>query len=145
MFPELGHWFPIVDGDPRARAMLDHHYSGRKTRSLNGQVMPPGEWLLLMTTDSRAVFGWVHNLVERYDKQEGICCTVFRNEGAVLSSDLVREADELADARWGALRHFTYVDPNKVNSPNPGYCFIAAGWRPCGYSKKGLRILERLP
>lgn len=81
-----------------------------------------------------------------HDKQEGLCCAVFRNESAVQSSALIREADDLADAKWGPLRHWTYVWDAKVRSTNPGYCFIMAGWRKCGRNKDGrLTILEKLP
>lgn len=71
---------------------------------------------------------------------------MFRNEGAGLSSDLIREADELAWQRWqNTPRHFTYVDPGKVRKKrDPGQCFLKAGWRTCGYSARGLLILEKL-
>ena len=139
----LGHWYPISCADSRARYMLSQHYSSKNNHPLTPHITPPGEDMVLMTVDSRALWAWSieHH---RSDGQEGINCTVFRNETDILSSDLIREADELADARWGRMRHFTYVDGSKVKSRNPGYCFIAAGWQPCGYSKKGLRILERV-
>ena len=79
------------------------------------------------------------------DDQTGINCAVFRNESSMLSSDLVREADELAWQKWPGQRHYTYVAPNKVASAHPGYCFKKAGWRKCGTSKGGLVILEVLP
>lgn len=41
-------------------------------------------------------------------------------------------------------RHYTYVDRKKVASKNPGYCFIAAGWRRCGTTAGGLLVLERI-
>ena len=61
------------------------------------------------------------------------------------SSNLIRAADVIADIEWPGERHYTYVDPRRVRSSNPGYCFIRAGWDPCGYTRGGLRILERLP
>ena len=39
--------------------------------------------------------------------------------------------DSLAWERWPGERLFTYVDPNKVRSFNPGYCFLRAGWDRC--------------
>ena len=69
---------------------------------------------------------------------------MFRNESPILSSVLVAEVDELGWARWpDESRHWTYVDPTKVRSSNPGYCFLRAGYRRCGHSKRGLLILER--
>jgi hypothetical protein len=61
------------------------------------------------------------------------------------ASDMVRAACDFAWARWPGERLYTYVDPRKVTGPNPGYCFIAAGWRACGRTMGGLRILEMLP
>ena len=106
--------------------------------------MPPGEKMVLLTLRCDALFGWLKNRVERYDKQEGVVCTVFRNESDMLSSALIREADDIAWQKWPGERHFTYVDAGKVASRNPGYCFLKAGWRKCGMSKGGLVILERL-
>lgn len=79
------------------------------------------------------------------DNQAGVSCSVFRNEGPHLSSDMIREADQVAWERWPGDRHYTYVDPKRVKSRNPGWCFICAGWRRCGVTKKGLIVLERLP
>jgi hypothetical protein len=76
-------------------------------------------------------------------KQDGINCAVFRNEGKLLSSELVRQGDLIADHCWPGERHYTYVREEAVRSKNPGYCFLAAGWRRCGYTKGGLLILER--
>ena len=82
------------------------------------------------------------------DGQRGICCAVFRREAGALASDLIREADALADDRWPGVHHYTYVAPSRVRSTNPGYCFLRAGWRRCGLTEGGhgrdqLIILER--
>jgi hypothetical protein len=47
--------------------------------------------------------------------------------------------------RWPGERHYTKVDPDKVASGLPGYCFLRAGWRYAGRTKGDLRILERKP
>jgi len=100
--------------------------------------------MVLLSQCGRALFVWLRNTVERYDGQTGVNCTVFRNEGAGLSSELIQEADELAWQRWPGLRHFTYVDDAKIRSSNPGYCFLQAGWRRAGRNMDGrLTILER--
>lgn len=137
--------FAISDQNPAAMSMFRRHYSKPKYqdgRRHVGGVMPPGEHLFLMTPDGTAIFGWLRNVVERYDGQTGVCCSVFRNEGPVLSSELISEAMELAWSRWPGERLWTYVDPGKVRSRNPGYCFQMAGWRRCGESNKGLLIFE---
>ncbi len=141
-----GYWLTSHKADPRAVALHSRHYSARRYADgrQRRQFMPPGETMVLLTADCRAVFGWQRARVERFDHQQGVCCTLFRNEGSILSSQLVAEADELAWARWpDEQRHFTYVDPAAVASANPGYCFLMAGWRRCGVSKSGLLLLER--
>lgn len=71
---------------------------------------------------------------------------VTRDEGEELSSDLIREADDLAWRRWPSERHWTYVNRKGVPGRRlDGRCFIHAGWRKCGKSAEGLLILERVP
>lgn len=142
----LATWVPILDGDDAARELFDRHYSryfyadGRKPKLFCG----PGYKLVLATPCRRGLFVWRKFISA--DGQQGVNCAVFRNEGAGLASDLIRAADELADQRWPDERHYTYVDPRKVKGNPPGSCFMHAGWRPCGITKRrGLLILERLP
>jgi hypothetical protein len=108
------------------------------------QFVGPGESMVLLTEDCQALFVWLKAKF-RADGQRGICCTVFRNESDILSSELVREACELAWRKWPGARLYTLVDPQKVRSSNPGYCFQMAGWRKCGMSKSGHVVLELLP
>ena len=100
--------------------------------------------MCLMTVDCRAGWIWQRSMF-RKDGQTGINCSFFRNEGTVLSSDLVREASELALERWEGERLWTYVDPKRIKSTNPGYSFKQAGWKVCGQSKRHLLILEKVP
>jgi hypothetical protein len=75
-----------------------------------------------------------------------VTCAIFRNEGAGRSSDLILEAMRAAWVRWPGERLYTYVNPRRVRSANPGYCFKAAGWQLCGITKtRKLLILEALP
>jgi hypothetical protein len=68
-------------------------------------------------------------------------CAMFRNEGAGLSSTLIREAVAATRWKWGALppRGFlTSVDAGKVrHKRDPGRCFIRAGFDRAGESKSG--------
>jgi hypothetical protein len=101
--------------------------------------------MVLLTVDCSALFAWLRPKVGiRKDGQRGACCVVFRNEGPVRSSELVAEATELAWIRWPGERLFTYVHPGRIRSTNPGYCFLMAGWRKAGVSKRGLILLERV-
>jgi hypothetical protein len=145
----LGTWVPILDGDDAARELFERHYSAQKNLARRRErgtrlFVGPGEKLILSTPCRLALFAWRRERFRR-DKQRGIECAVFSNRGAGLSSELIREADALADRRWPGERHFTFVDPKAVTSANPGYCFKVAGWRLCGQSQTGLLILERLP
>jgi hypothetical protein len=126
---------------------MRRHYSHKKSTYYKDLVRygfsGQGESLILMTTDCKALFGW-NKSKQRDDGQEGVNCFVFRNEGEILSSELIKEACELAWKRWHGERLFTYVNAKKIKSDNPGYCFKMAGWSYCGKSKGGLDILEIL-
>lgn len=147
-----GHWVGVHDGDPRALALFKRHYSYRHRASgqLRGSptFVGQGQKMVLLTGDCLALFAWQFSTVPRNSGQMGVNCTVFRNEGPILSSLLIREAMELAWQRWPNQRLFTYVLPRKVRSGLPGACFLAAGWhyvRANGHrvrSKAGHVILE---
>jgi hypothetical protein len=149
-------WQPIKDADPRAITLFRRHYTYRKrrdqfdmfnqarNRNMN-HVAGPGEKLFLVTPDERALFVWRKFISMNH--QQGVNCAVFRNEGSCAgrSSDLIQQADYIAWSRWPGERLYTYVDTKKVKSRNPGYCFLMAGWRRCGWTKSGLLIMECLP
>ena len=130
-FP-LATWVRISKGDARACALADRHYS-RQTPGAP-QFLPPGKTIALLTPCGRAVWGVVLNL----DPAGRVRwrCAIFRNEGAGLSSDLVRAATETTYALWrrryGSLpdvRLTTEIDPGKVRRKrDPGRCFRRAGW-----------------
>lgn len=76
--------------------------------------------------------------------QTGVNCSVFRNEGPHLSSYLILEAEKFAQKRWPNERFYTYINADKINSENPGFCFKMAGWSLCGKTKiNKLLILEK--
>lgn len=139
------HWHEYRDGHPAGIALYERHYSayqyadGRERKLFCG----PGEKLVLLTAKHDALFVW--RKFKDDSGQEGINCAVFRNEGEVLSSVLIKEAMAIAWKRWPDHRLYTYVNGGKIESTNPGYCFIMAGWQVCGETKGGLTILEALP
>jgi hypothetical protein len=140
-----GNWLATKDGDPAAFALLKRHYSYRKYRDNRPRTIfvGPGEKMVLVTEQYDALFVWRKFISD--DGQEGVNCAVFRNESQLLASDLIREAVSLAWQRWPGQRLYTYVNPRRIKSTNPGYCFKRAGWKECGRTKKGLVILEVLP
>jgi hypothetical protein len=155
--PDAALWSLTHDGDPRAYALASRHYNfhryadGRRERPdyRNRRLfVGPGEKLVLLSRDAQALFVW-RKFLSR-DRQAGVNCALFRNEGAycgaVKSSRLILAAEAWASARWPGERLYTYVDPHKVRSRNPGYCYLVAGWRRCGVTKvNGLLVLEKWP
>lgn len=140
-------WIPIRDGNATARAIFHRHYSryvyadGR----IPSKIIGPGEYMLLITQDALALFAWRKFMSA--DGQQGVNCSIFRNEGTTAgrSSDLIRAAMDLCRLRWPAdNRMFTYINPGKVRRKrDPGRCFIKAGWRRCGVTKtRKLLIFE---
>lgn len=149
------HWTEVKDGHPVGLQLARRHYSSKFSRSYRKSKKPsklfvgPGQRLVLLTACGRALFAWRFCRPGGraiYGGYEGIYCTIFRNEGyeGCLSSDLIREAVELARQRWPeATSCFTFVDPGSVASRNPGFCFKKAGWQPDGFTKqRGLLILR---
>ena len=138
-------WYVTKDGDTACLKLYERHYSshaykdGRERKLCVG----PGEKIILRTWEGDAMFAW-RNFIDD-SGQEGINCAIFRNESNHLSSDIIRQADSIADHVWPGERHYTFVDAKRVRSSNPGACFKHAGWRRCGRTKSGLVILERMP
>lgn len=149
LFDDSGYWVQVSDGNLIAFSIFQRHYSYRKHRRTQGKngkrIAGPGETIILIGKDSKALFVWKKQKYNQ-DGQSGVNCTVFRNESTFLSSELLREAEEIAVARWPGQRLFTYVNPRKIKSKNPGYCFKVHGWKQCGISKtRKLIILEKSP
>jgi hypothetical protein len=136
-------WWITRDGDRVASELYDRHYSryvykdGRQPKKIVG----PGEYIMLRTWTGDALFVW--RRFRDASGQVGVNCAIFRNESPHRSSDLIRQADAVADFCWPGLRHYTYVNARRIKSTNPGFCFEAAGWRKCGRTKGGLVILEK--
>jgi hypothetical protein len=148
----FGPWVLIKDGNPEAFELFKRHYSyrpyadGRRQRSNNPNrrlFVGPGFKTVLMTPDLKALFVWRKFIDD--SGQNGVNCSVFRNEGPQRSSDLILAAEEHAEQRWPGERLYTYVNAAKVASSNPGYCFKCAGWKECGTTKSGKLILFKGP
>lgn len=71
--------------------------------------------------------------------------SLFRNEGAGLSSELILAAICATAAVWEPppLGMVTFVDARKVKAKrNPGYCYLAAGFDHVGETKGGLLAFQ---
>lgn len=136
-------WWLTKDGDGKCLTMYERHYSAHRYQDGRKRVLfaGPGFKIVLRTWEGDAFFVW--RKFKDDSGQQGINCAAFRNESAFKSSDLIRQADAIADFCFPSERHYTYVDAAKVRSRNPGYCFIVAGWRRCGTTKSGKLVLER--
>ena len=136
--------------DPAAVAIADRHYSRQKPGT--PQFMPPGRCLVLLadTADGRALWGssWPLAKYTQHAWAGAWICSLFRNEGAALSSEMIRQAVAATRAHFGEppqLGIVTFVQPAAIRSTNPGYCFLKAGWRRVGKTKGGLPVLQQPP
>jgi hypothetical protein len=139
-----GVWFPVATSDWRLRELRDRHYAGGVGGKTAG---PPGRRLAFVTFAGEA--GWISHWPYRHlsGHGQGDCfvCSLFRNEGDWLSSQLIEAAIALTVERWGEPPDgwLTFVDADQVRSPNPGYCFKRAGFRHVGYSSdRQLHVLR---
>ena len=75
--------------------------------------------------------------------------SLFRNEGAGLSSELISEAVAATRWRWPhtpELGMITFVNEAKVRRKrDPGRCYLRAGFKRVGETQGGLIALQILP
>jgi hypothetical protein len=128
--------------DPEMAKLADRHYSRRTPGA--SQFAYAGRKLVLRDTQGTVLWVWMWPYDElRMDKQTGYNCAIFRNESSRRSSDIILEAEQMAFAKWGPNRVYTYVAADKIKSTNPGFCFQCAGWTKVGKSKGGLILLTK--
>lgn len=141
-------WIRSNRFDPRARPLADRHYNRQKVGS--PQFVPPGRCLVLLTdaADAFWVTSYPFGEYVRHAWPGALVCSAFRNEGPMLSSELVRAACAATAAVWPPppLGMVTFVDPSKVrHKRDPGRCFMRAGFHRVGATKGGLVALQLLP
>lgn len=135
--------------DPVAKDLADRHYNRQNPES--AQFVPPGKCLVLVVEPSSLWEGrafWVSHapdpLYVKHRWPGWWVCTAFRNEGAGLSSDLIREALAATVDAWGVppLGMLTFVDRDQTRPKrDPGRCYRKAGFVPDGESMGGLVAL----
>ena len=143
-------WERSNRADPRAVALADRHYSRQKPGSK--QFVPPGRCFVLYAKTATGEAVWVTSWpFAEYVKHAWAgawVCSIFRNEGAGLASELIRQAVSATRAYYGdppSLGMITFVLPSALRSTNPGACFKYAGFRLCGAAKDGKPCLQLLP
>lgn len=140
---------PLFDGlvrtthfDGECAELADRHYSRRTVGAR--QFCYSGRKLVLRNNEGTVLWVWMYpDDALRMDGQKGYNCAIFRNESPRRSSEIILEAERLAVERWGPNRGYTYIDPQKVRSPNPGYCYKLAGWRFVRRSAGGKHLLVK--
>lgn len=146
----MGFWHRVKSSDPLARAMRDRHYSTKKPGGRT--VGPPGRRLVLISEDEMAL--WVTHWPDArlvLDRIDALRCTVFRREGRrrERASVLIKAAMEFSEELWGPAPDgwVTYVEPGKLRSEDPGYCFKMAGYEvdPTFISKRLVRLRMEKP
>lgn len=132
--------------DPAAVELADRHYSRQQPGT--PQFVPPGRNLVFVAGDPVAAL-WV-SLDQRFASHAWAgawTCPLFRNEGAGLSSDLIREALAATRRAWGEPPDeglVTFVNPQAVRSSNPGFCFLEAGFERVGVTQKRRYLALRI-
>lgn len=140
--PLTGGLIRTTHFDPEMAALADRHYSRRTIGAK--QFCYSGRKLVLRNWEGTVLWVWMFpDSTMRMDDQTGYNCAIFRNESNRKSSEIILEAEQLAVEKWGAGRAYTFIDPTKIKSPNPGCCYKKAGWKRCGTTKGGKLIFEK--
>ena len=132
---------------PGPRAIADRHYNRQSIGADN--FVPPGRCLVLSHPSAFWVTSWPFAEYVKHAWAGAWVCSAFRNEGAGLSSELIREAVAATRWRWPdvpELGMITFVNTDKVrHKRDPGRCYLRAGFRRCGETKGGLIALQLPP
>jgi len=131
-------WSHIPIEDPRAAALADRHYS-RQTVGAKGFV-PAGERFALWHEDDGGCAVWA--VCRNMDPVGTIQWrnTIFRNESAMLSSELIIDATRTTYELWMRRYHALPSEPltteidvaatraRRSRTSPPGICYLKAGW-----------------
>jgi hypothetical protein len=137
--------------------LADRHYNRQKIGA--PQFVPPGRCIVLKIgepTQFRRIGGgsaywitsWPFAEYVRHAWAGAWVNSAFRNEGAGLSSELIREAIAITRGIWEPppLGLITFVDASKVrHKRDPGRCYLRAGFERVGMTQGGLIALQMLP
>jgi hypothetical protein len=132
-------WHLSHRADPVARKIADRHYNRQSIGAAN--FAPPGRCLVLLQPRAFWITSWPFPEYVKHAWAGAWVCSAFRNEGAGLSSELIREAVACTRWRWPevpALGMITFVDVGEVrHKRDPGRCYLRAGFRRVGETKGG--------
>jgi len=143
---EKQYWYISNRADPEARVIADRHYNRQKPGTK--QFVPPGRCLVLKREDALWITSWPK--FARHAWEGAWINSCFRNEGPLLSSNLIQQA--ISATRWKfpdtpELGMITFINPLKVRKKRDwGRCYRKAGFQEVGRTKvNGLIVLQLLP
>lgn len=149
-------WQKSNRADPKARELADRHYNRQKPGT--PQFVPPGRCLVLYTENNNGKAFWVTSWpFAQYVKHawaEAWVCSAFRNEGAGIASEMIRDAVAATRAFYGTpppQGMITFIDAKKVKptmvhgKATWGRTYTLAGFKPVGKTKGGLLAFQLLP
>lgn len=112
-------WTKSNRADPKAREVADRHYNRQKPGS--PQFVPPGRCLVLYAENPNGkalwVTSWPYAQYVKHQWAGAWICSAFRNEGAGIASELIREAVAATVAYFGEPPEqgmVTFIDRKKV-------------------------------
>lgn len=139
-------WSVSHRGDPPAVRIADRHYNRQKPGT--SQFVPPGACLVLLTKGAAWTTSWPKAEYVKHRWPGAWVNSLFRKEVPGLASEFIIEA--VAATRWTwpdvpELGMVTFVDREKVESENPGYCYLMAGFERDGETEGGLLAFRMSP
>lgn len=143
MIWQLRHRF-----DTDCAKLADLHYNRQKPGT--PQFVPPGRCVVLYAETDKGRAFWVSSFQKfaLHAWPGAWVCSAFRNEGAGLSSTLIRSALAATRAVWGdppEIGCITFVNESKIKPKrDPGYCFIKAGFHKAGRTKENKLLALQL-
>lgn len=140
-------WHISFRADPRALPLADRHYNRQHVGA--PQFVPPGRCVVLLMPSALWVTSWPLAEYTKHKWAGAWVNSLFRNEGAGLSSELILEAIAATRAVFGEpppLGMITFVDASKVrHKRDPGRCYKRAGFAHVGYTEGGLHAFQLPP
>src|SRR5437870_8581321 len=118
-------WHLSNRADPKAVAIADRHYSRQKPGT--PQFVTPGSCVVLLADHACWVTSWPFAEYVKHRWAGAWINSFFRNEGDILSSDLIRQAVAATRAIYGeppSLGIVSFIDAAKVrHKRDPGRCY----------------------
>lgn len=147
-------WCLSHRADPVGRAIADRHYNRQKVGA--DQFVAPGSCLVLLSDDARALWVTGAPFAEFVKHQWAGAwqCSLFRNEGAGVASELITMALAATVAHYGPpppLGLVTFIDARHVRPtmvrgvPVYGWTWRKVGFAEVGATKGGLLAFQLLP